>query len=794
MNQTMIRSLQISMMLVLFLAWSESTFAWSVDTICVTGLVSASDTRLPLPGVSVWSPARHIGTYTKSDGTFRLCLPVSIDTVTIQCIGYRRRVLAVADIRATHTIVMTPDTLSGQPVVISARRDPYSVVAMAYRKLSLARNGIRSLTCTLRSTRLTRNVQDGTSSIGESVAEFSISQSPVRAHTITLIARRQIGEQTSPVIFDDWIDPTDDHAEIRTVHYPLPLTPRNRDVYTYRFDDQEATAYGTYRIRFEPGMTGGRGFAGTIVISTVDSTIRDLQMRLVNPENIPFFDSAFISIRYDGENPQLWLPVYENVDIYYTAMVVPGFSISGVSNASSAMSDIVLTRDTLGRMKPGESLTSVPVVRTIIDSVRPERNDSIIAVYTPIQDTTGLHIRPVKQRPSLRDIESRTGEMLDGIRLVTSGGFSVSAMPLLGRSSGDEFMLGLTATLRQRSSHLRLFLADELTSSAAEPERHYGAEIGIRSSDSLSTQSIAIQYYRRTQTLQRTDIVASNSMLGTAATSFSRDYMNYYLVEGLALSAATGSRSWSLENTTSAFHVLPGHRGDVIADDYHAGMDWLVTDRLTFTYGGSTLADLMFGHDDSRLLHSVLLFGTNIENGTPFGTLSLHAADTWDIIDTWLGSVTLGCDVYGALATGRTPLFYQFSVLPKLSLFGRPTDLSTVVGQPVVGRMLGGFRLHIGLGETAWRWIGLPAINHTYPNFGLFLSGIHVGQATDYTIGTVHQTDITAFETGISLGRLPVFFTDFLYLDIEVAFRIRDNAAQQRPARVTFSISFPRLL
>lgn len=785
------RSLSTGMVIMLLVLLCDPAFAVGKDTVCVGGSVVASDTRLPLAGVSVWSPTKHIGTYTKRDGTFRLCLPASIDTVTIQYVGYRRRTMAVADIRNAQTIVMTPDTLSGQPVIVTARRDPYSIIEMAYRKLLHARNGTQSLTCTLRSTRVTRNVKDSTSSIGESVAQFTVRQSPVRTHTITLIATRQLGERTSPVIFDDWIDPTDDQAEIRGIQYPLPLSPRNRDAYSYEYGEHTD---GTYRILFEPVMAGAHGFAGAISVSTVDSTIRDMRMRLVNPGNFPFLDSAFISIRYDSDNAQLWLPVQENIDIYYTAMIVPGFVVSGISNASSSMSDIVLARDTVETTMPGQNLTSVPALRTIVDSIRPERNDSIIATYTPIQDTTGLNIRPVRRRLSLRDVENQTGEIPDGIRIVTSGSFSLSAMPSMSRSSRDEFMLGLNTTLRLRDSHLRLSYAEELTVSTGSPERHYGAEIGLRSSDSISKRSIALQYYRRTQALQRTDVIANNSILGIAATSFSKAYMNYYLVEGLALSTVTGSRLWSVENKASAFHVSPDHRGEPIPDEYHAGPDWLVTDRLTFTHSNSTLADLMFGRDDRQLLHAVLLLGANIENGTSFGTLSLHAGSEWSIVDTWLGDITLGCDAYGAIATERTPLFYQFSVLPKLSFFGRPTDLSTLTEQPVFGTVLGGFRLHLGFGEIVWRVLGLPALNHTYPNVGLFLSGLHLGQATDYTRGNIHRADITAFEAGCSFGRLPLFFTDFLYLDVEVAFRILESAAQQRPARVTFSISFPRLL
>lgn len=791
MYQVAVRLLPASIVLVLFTVLCGPIIARNLDTVCVTGSVLASDTRLPLAGVSVWSPTRHVGTYTKGDGTFRLCLPPSIDTVTIQYVGYRRRTMAVAEIRRIPVIVMTPDTLPRPPVNVTARRNPYSIIEMAYRKLLHARNETQSLTCTLRSTRVTRNVKDSTSSIGESVAEFVVRQSPVRTHTITLIATRQLGERTSPVIFDDWIDPTDDHAEIRGVRYPLPISPRNSDAYSYGFGEQTD---GTYQILFEPRMVGAPGFVGAISVSTVDSTIHNMRMRLVNPGNFPFFDSAFISIRYDTDNPQLWLPVHENIDIYYTAMIVPGVVITGISNASSSMSDIVLAHDTLGTTMLGQNLTSVPALRTIVDRIRPEWNDSIIAVYSPIHDTTGLHIRPTKWRPSLQGVENRAGEILDGIRLMTSGDFSLSAMPLVSRSSRDEFMLGLNTTLRLQDSHLRMFYAEELTVSTGKPERHYGAEIGLRSSDSTSKQSIALQYYRRTQTLQRTDIVANGSIFGIAATSFSKAYMNYYLVEGIALSAVAGSRLWSIENKASAFHVSPDHRGEPIPGEYHAGPDWLVTDRLTFTHSSSTLVDLMFGRDDQQLLHSVLLLGVNVDNGTSFGTLSLHAGKGWAIIDTWLGNITLGCDAYGAMATEHTPLFYQFAVLPKLSVFGRPTDLSTLTEQPVFGTLLGGFRLHLGFGEIVWRILGLPALNHTYPNVGLFLSGLHLGQATDYTQGSIHRADITAIEAGCSFGRLPLFFTDFFYLDIEVAFRILESAAQQRPARVTFSISFPRIL
>lgn len=85
----------------------------------ITGVVTAKDDKLPVPGASVIVTGTQVGVQTDADGKFSIRVPAGAKSVTVSYIGYAKTEVAIGNSGSLH-IYLSSDTRELNEVVVSA--------------------------------------------------------------------------------------------------------------------------------------------------------------------------------------------------------------------------------------------------------------------------------------------------------------------------------------------------------------------------------------------------------------------------------------------------------------------------------------------------------------------------------------------------------------------------------------------------------------------------------------------------------------------------------------------------
>ncbi|GIV34545.1 MAG: hypothetical protein KatS3mg031_2080 [Chitinophagales bacterium] len=88
----------------------------------VSGVVTASDTKEALPSVNVLVQGTSAGTVTDLDGRFSITMPEGSTTLVFKYVGYQDLEVSIGKDETTINIVMQPQDIGLNPVIVSASR------------------------------------------------------------------------------------------------------------------------------------------------------------------------------------------------------------------------------------------------------------------------------------------------------------------------------------------------------------------------------------------------------------------------------------------------------------------------------------------------------------------------------------------------------------------------------------------------------------------------------------------------------------------------------------------------
>jgi TonB-dependent starch-binding outer membrane protein SusC len=100
-------------------AFSTSARAGAQDVIRITGRVTESDTRLPIPGASVVLTGTGVGTTTSDSGRFALRLPGGATRLTVRRIGFHERTIVLVAGQTDYAIGLDKDVLQLETQVVT---------------------------------------------------------------------------------------------------------------------------------------------------------------------------------------------------------------------------------------------------------------------------------------------------------------------------------------------------------------------------------------------------------------------------------------------------------------------------------------------------------------------------------------------------------------------------------------------------------------------------------------------------------------------------------------------------
>ncbi len=112
----------------LLLVGMQGVFA---QTRVISGTVTSSDDKSPIPGVTVVVKSTTIGTTTNLDGKYVLTLPMKYNTIVFSYVGMKTQELTIGD-NANFDVVLQPDVMNMDEIVVTAIGIPRETKALSY--------------------------------------------------------------------------------------------------------------------------------------------------------------------------------------------------------------------------------------------------------------------------------------------------------------------------------------------------------------------------------------------------------------------------------------------------------------------------------------------------------------------------------------------------------------------------------------------------------------------------------------------------------------------------------------
>lgn len=97
----------------------------------ITGVVTSSDDKAPIPGVTIVVKNTTIGTTTNLDGKYTLTVPAKYDALEYSYVGMKTQIIKLGE-SVTIDVVMQPDVMNMDEVVVTAIGIPRETKALSY--------------------------------------------------------------------------------------------------------------------------------------------------------------------------------------------------------------------------------------------------------------------------------------------------------------------------------------------------------------------------------------------------------------------------------------------------------------------------------------------------------------------------------------------------------------------------------------------------------------------------------------------------------------------------------------
>lgn len=363
--------LRIYLFILLILASVTTAMAHPAGDYHLGGIVRDSMTLEPLPYASVTVGGKASGTLTDSKGIFELTVPDTISTLSVSCLGYNRKSIAIKKGRVNmYDIMVVPGATELQEVVIhrskySKKNNPAVEFARRLRENASETDPRRNDFYNYSKHRITTlGLNDfGTADehkalfkrfpflweyvdtsevsgkpvlnlvVKETTSDVHYRRQPQSEKEVTTGSRQEgIDEMLEgdnlKVMLDDVlreIDLYDNDINLLNNRFISPLSRIAPDFYKFYLTDTVKIDTTKYIVlSFYPHNKQAFGFNGQIYVPLGDTTmfIKKVTMRTPSDANVNFIENLFIEQEYEKAPDGSRLKVSDNMTI--EASIIPG--------------------------------------------------------------------------------------------------------------------------------------------------------------------------------------------------------------------------------------------------------------------------------------------------------------------------------------------------------------------------------------------------------------------------------------------------------------------------------------
>ncbi len=756
-----------------------------------TGSVRDAQTGAPLGGASIRVVNTTRGTYTRSNGTFRLPLDPGMTVLTVRSIGYADTTIP-AQPGKDLAIALTPTGVTKNVVQVTADIEPMEVVR---RAIARAKENDQRLTTLISTTYSKMKVvldvpnmgqeQQPRESITETISKVYYRRYPEREKRVHIEQRRQtrnIPAANNLGVFDDFLDITRPELRIMNTRLITPLGEGAPDMYTYRIVNRKAMGKAlVYELEFEPRSRLFPGFEGTL--SIIDSSYQTIAAEFTTTAEtaFPFVKRLKYSQKYEQADNGIWVPMYQNISGEASVAVITGLaefkgklSIEAyVTNAEAnvPIADSLLRPPSDTTVRGVTAQTSGVTIRTRgrakhvtvandADSSRPDFWDN--HAYAEMSDEEKEAYRAADSIIANRT--PRSGDTKERIGLVDIGPVGMNVLPLLTRTTITGWAFGGELEF--------VYTPVSLTLTGLWGQNNTVAgNIGLQStlfSGDVADASLFGNVFSTYATIQpQRSILGKPGWMNVNDLLF-MEYQDYYRKEGwnAGIHVATGRMKAALtaevaRNVNNTI-VAPTHREQLLAD---AGN--YQTLRLEMQLNKQSFLEEFFG--DERWISGTLgaIVGRETVSNRQFATASASMSLRLATFSTGYKPMFFNADVtYGTVLTDWAPLQYQFSLLRRYPALSTLTELATVSVNRYGGHTALVFHAEHNFTDIWWRALGIPTFSNArgIDLIAVYGAGITRGSRQTDMVTVWQNTTTPYMEAGFALARIPTFISDLAHL------------------------------
>ncbi|MGE5479356.1 MAG: DUF5686 family protein [Chloroflexota bacterium] len=754
----------------------------------LVGKVIDLESGSPIAGASVRSSAALRGTYTSSQGIFRLPLTrSSSDYIKISSLGYETVRLEVEKLSDSIVVKMKPVSIKTGEVEVNAYLSPEQIVARAIKQKSANVMKIKTFSGLLYSKSVIMFDGSGLNSLGIGGKSFSISSSvedepPTEAfkqfvletfsrqqrdfergvvHT-TILHRRQtanIEPSNNLLTLGNFESFYNDRIRIVDAELPSPLANDAFSFYNFKLSSRSMLddRY-VYIIDVEPKKTNYPAFVGTIAIIEGSYNLIELNLRPSETTAPMFVDSVSYEQKFEEIARDVWYPTFLEVNAKGSVKLIAGMlDIEAKIKATSIFSEIEINKPL------PDSVYDADIPRVTISG----QADSLSGQFW--------------SENSLREITSdelaiyeRIDSLMIGRRAIGSSrnaskdqgtGFSFSPAPYFDFNRVGSASLGLAndVNIFDFISESRLYYSFGTRrfhgSAALEHNLLFYEDFALAAEVSAFSELLAFggenQYSRIMNSV--------NSAL------FHHDYFDYFLAEGAGASLISDFRMFTLE-----FSIEERNESSLKKStnrSLFSNIKWrknpeAETGRYRLGKASLEYGDINELQNVSRFeseFYAEATLGQKI-GGRQFQMIDFSGEVAIPTFETGYKPMSLALGLRAGVASTTTPVQYQFR-MPTNKLFMSLSDFFVTAPQGVFGGTKY-FEGHLQFNFTdLWqRALGLPL----WRGRGLeLLGGAAVGFYQNETDSFYKDNkDEPYAEAGFGLGRIPTFVSDLFFINV----------------------------
>ncbi|MGA2296163.1 MAG: DUF5686 family protein [FCB group bacterium] len=778
--------------LIIFFLTFQSEFANAGQSYSITGVVVDANTKSPIAGATIRIENTNQGTYSSSQGKFKLPFLEGDVKIKVKSLGYESTYININEKnKDTLQIKLKPSPVQLKGVQVTEKITADQIIERAIKKKNENLAKLKTFSGLLYSKLVVElggsmfggvngNSVSVSATLGQQVDKkyqmflmetfsrvykdyvMNISQTEIiqRRQTSNIAANQNI------MAISSFFNFYDESIKLINAEMVTPLSSKAFSYYNFTLLDRSILddRY-VYIIGVKPSSDVYPAFEGTLKIVEGTYNIIELNLKPGKGTAISFIDSLHFNQKFEELKKDIWQPTYLEVTGKARVDVIKGMlDISADVTATGIYSDA---------------------------SVNEPLPDSIYFQASPRRITVAKFADSVKtefwDKSSLREISDKEKAIYTNIDTLvhndsvkTESHFNWNYSPEFSFNRVGSVILGITPSIRLYDVNL-----------AGTAKYSFGLRkalgyVGLSTNQSLGKRA-DIGFYGSVFSdlgVSSNDRFYPDLITSIFGLLFHKDYYDFYKKDGwnaglngslwniIYNGSVESSRQFSLSNTTnrSIFEKMEFRKNPAIIEGNYGVI------KGSLSYGDAN--EFSIGNYIQYKIFITGMLGKNENTNTPFKEAEGYIYAILPTFSTGYNPMTLSIVLEGGSGCQNVPLQYQFRMVSGLVFIG---GMKAFYSAPI--GLYGGneyYNLHVkyNLTDLWWRVIGLPL----YEGRGMDL--ILVGSSGKYfnksVFGGYMPTAPDFYsEVGFGLTRIPTFISNVIFLSIDARWGI-GNIAHER--------------